>query len=218
MESEPVKWYKALPPLTKAFGTLFVVTTALVKLEYVRPATILLYWPVVTQRLQVWRLFTNLLYLGPFSVSFFIDLSLFMSFSGKLERSKAFAHSTKRYFLFIVMNVLLLEVLSHLLFAARSMQTAFLGQCLVFAVVALWSQTEPDADVAIVSFAIKARHFPLAILLLQVLAGISFVSSLFGFISAMILGAVQHMVARSDGGAGDGGGGQTNASVRYVLV
>ncbi|KAL9263036.1 Derlin-1-like protein [Drosera capensis] len=83
--STPAEWYHSLPPITKAYGTACFLFTAAFQLGLYDPRKIALVYSLVFKRLQVWRLFTNFFFLGPFSVNFGIRLLMIARYGVQLE-------------------------------------------------------------------------------------------------------------------------------------
>ncbi|KAI8988814.1 Derlin [Pilobolus umbonatus] len=60
--NELAEWYYSIPPITKALFTLSIATTVLPAIGLVSPSSLILYWPSVRDRLQLWRLVTCFFY------------------------------------------------------------------------------------------------------------------------------------------------------------
>ncbi|XP_047181073.1 derlin-1-like [Vigna umbellata] len=80
------RFYHSLPPITKAYGTACVLATAAYHLGLYSPIHIALLYERVFYGFQVWRLFTNLFFLGPFSINFGIRLLMILRYGVQLEK------------------------------------------------------------------------------------------------------------------------------------
>mmetsp|Transcript_1264 Transcript_1264/g.1413 ORF Transcript_1264/g.1413 Transcript_1264/m.1413 type:complete len:162 (-) Transcript_1264:38-523(-) len=157
MENTPEQWYKNLPLLTRIGLTAIFGVTVLVQLEILNPMLLSLNWPLIINKLQVWRLLSSVFFFGTFSFQFLFQLYFFSSFSSKLETNEIFAQPGD-YLFFLLTQILLLDVLSLVL----AWPTGFpmLGPSLVFAILYYWSRREPYANLNFFSFTIKGYQFP----------------------------------------------------------
>ncbi|KAG1346633.1 putative Glucan endo-1,3-beta-glucosidase 13 [Cocos nucifera] len=107
------RFYNSLPPISKAYGTLCLLTTAACQLGILSPGSISLFYPFVLSHFQayhdhlmkdihkvyivlsnlveilatlVWRLLTNFFFLGKFSINFGIRLLMIARYGVQLER------------------------------------------------------------------------------------------------------------------------------------
>eukprot|EP00929_Paragymnodinium_shiwhaense_P121070 TRINITY_DN93185_c0_g1_i1.p1 TRINITY_DN93185_c0_g1~~TRINITY_DN93185_c0_g1_i1.p1 ORF type:complete len:262 (-),score=65.98 TRINITY_DN93185_c0_g1_i1:122-907(-) len=183
MENTPEQWYKSLPTLTRVGLTAIFATTLLCQLEILNPMLISLNWPLVINKLQVWRLLTPVLFFGKFSFNFLFQLYFFTSFSSKLEQNEIMAQPGD-YLFFLLIQILLLCVLSLVL--AWPTGFPFLGTSLVFAIIYYWSRREPYASLNMWSFNIKGYQFPFALLFFQLLIGGNIWMDLLGLASGHI--------------------------------
>ena len=169
MQQTPEQWYRNLPILTRAGLTIIFATTVLVQLEIINPMLLVLNWPLVWGRLQLWRVFTSVCFFGQFSFNFLMQLYFFSSFSTKLERNEVFEKEPGEYLFFLIVQIVLLSLLSLVL--AYPTGLPMLGPSLVFAIIYYWSKREPYAVLSFFSFAIKGYQFPFCLLFFQMLMG-----------------------------------------------
>lgn len=182
-ENTPEKWYKNLPPLTRIGLTAIFATTVLVQLEILNPMLIALNWPLVINKLQVWRLLSSVLFFGTFSFQFLFQLYFFSSFSSKLESNEIF-NRPGDYLFFLLCQIILLDVIS--LALAWPNGFPMLGPSLVFAILYYWSRREPYAMLNFFSFTIKGYQFPFALIFFQLLIGGNIWMDLLGLASGHI--------------------------------
>lgn len=196
MENSPEQAFKALPILTKVGLTTFFCVTVLVQLEILDPSLLFLNWPVVINKLQVWRLLTSVTFFGTFSFQFLFQLYFFTSFSSKLEKNEIFAQPGD-YLFFLLVQVLLLDVLSLVL--AWPAGFPALGPSLVFAILYYWSRREPYAQLSFFSFTIKGYQFPFALVFFQLLIGGNIWVDLLGLASGHVYYFVKEVVPQEYG-------------------
>jgi len=183
MENTPEQWYKNLPILTRIGLTLFFCITVIVQLEILDPTLLYLNWPLVINKLQVWRLLTSVTFFGTFSFQFLFQLYFFSSFSSKLEVNEIFAEKGD-YLFFLLTQILLLDAISLVLAWPTGFPT--LGPSLVFAILYYWSRREPYAQLNFFSFTIKGYQFPFALVFFQLLIGGNIWVDLLGLASGHI--------------------------------
>lgn len=168
MENTPEQWYKNLPILTRIGLTTFFALTVLVQLQILNPMLVYLNWPLVINKLQVWRLLTSVCFFGGFSFQFLFQMYFFSSYSSKLENNEIFSQPGD-YLFFLLTQILLLDIISLVL--AWPAGFPMLGPSLVFAILYYWSRREPYAMLNVFSFTIKGYQFPFALLIFQLLIG-----------------------------------------------
>lgn len=183
MENTPEQWYKNLPILTRIGLTAIFATTVLAQFEILNPMLLALNWPLILNKLQVWRLFSSVLFFGTFSFQFVFQLYFFSSFSSKLEQNEIFAPPGD-YLFFLITQILLLDVISLIL--AWPVGFPMLGPSLVFAILYYWSRREPYAVLSFFSFTIKGYQFPFALVFFQLLMGGNIWMDLLGMASAHV--------------------------------
>ncbi|CAM8895389.1 unnamed protein product [Rhodiola kirilowii] len=72
--SSPGEFYNSLPPISKGFATMCVVTTTAARLGLLAPERVAILYNEVFSHFQVWRLVTSFFFLGNFSINFGIRL------------------------------------------------------------------------------------------------------------------------------------------------
>jgi len=180
-DNTPEAWYKNLPILTKVWFTAAVAVTVLMTVGVLNPMVILLHWPTIWSKLQVWRLFTNVFFFGEFGMAWVMQMYLLTSFSTKLEKNEVFATIPGSYLMFLLWQTLVLAVLS----VALSYPDGYpaLGQVLVFTVIYYWSRREPDAQLSFFGFVVTGAQFPFVMIVMGVLMGGDIFSDLLGVVS-----------------------------------
>ncbi|KAL4333729.1 hypothetical protein GQ457_07G038660 [Hibiscus cannabinus] len=177
--SSPGEFYKSLPPITKAYGTICFLTTVASQLGLYRIETIALIHELVFSEFQVWRLLTNFFFLGNFSVNFAIRLLMIIRYGVQLEQGP-FQRRTADFLWMMIFGALSLLVLSFI----PILRGAFLGISLVFMLVYIWSREFPNAQVNIYGLvALKAFYLPWAMLALDVIFGSPLAPDLMGIIA-----------------------------------
>ncbi|XP_022639970.1 derlin-1 isoform X2 [Vigna radiata var. radiata] len=177
--SSPAEFYHSLPPITKAYGTVCVLATAAFHLGLYNPIHIALLYERVFYGFQVWRLFTNLFFLGPFSINFGIRLLMILRYGVQLEKGP-FDRRTADFLWMMIFGSFALLVLS----AIPLLWSPFLAIPLVFMLLYVWSREFPNAQINIYGLvALKAFYLPWAMLALDVIFGSPLIPDLLGIIA-----------------------------------
>lgn len=111
----PEAVFKEMPPITRAilvgtFGVTLFFVLGLLNVQW-----ILLDWVLVTKKLHIWRLFTDYLFVGPFSFSWLFHAYFFVTFSSKLESHPSFSSRLighGGYLYFVCLQMIALDVIS----------------------------------------------------------------------------------------------------------
>ncbi|XP_010249470.1 PREDICTED: derlin-1-like [Nelumbo nucifera] len=180
--SSPAEFYKSLPPVSKAYGTLCLLATTAFHLGLYHHEDIALVYPLVFSHFQVWRLVTNFFFLGKFSVNFGIRLLMIARYGVQLERGP-FERRTADFLWMIIFGALSLLVLS----VIPLLWTPFLGISLVFMLLYVWSREFPNAQINIYGLVtLKAFYLPWAMFALDVIFGSPLMPDLLGILAGHI--------------------------------
>lgn len=111
--NSPESFFRDMPPVTRAIlvGT-FGITLAFV-LGVLNVRYLLLDWVLISKKFHIWRLFTDYLFVGPFSFSWVFHMYFFVTFSSKLETHPSFRLVGRGGFLFFIcLQMFALDLLS----------------------------------------------------------------------------------------------------------
>ncbi|XP_068634332.1 derlin-1.1-like [Aristolochia californica] len=166
--STPGEYYRSLPPVSKAYGVLCLMTSSAYYLQLYDPAVIMLSYGLVLKKFQVWRLITNFFFLAPFSIKFAIHLIMLARYGVLLEKG-AFNKRTADFLWMMIFGAASLLVLA----ALPPLSSPFLGCSLVFMIVYVWSRENPNARINIYGVVtIKGFYLPWVFLALDLIFGI----------------------------------------------
>ncbi|WRX33318.1 Derlin - like 3, partial [Theobroma cacao] len=148
-----LSFYKSLPPITKAYGTICVVANVAFHLGPYRLEHIAFLHKLVISDFQVWRLLTNFFFLGNFSVNFGIRLLMIARYGVQLEKGP-FERWTADFLWMMIVGALSLLALS----AIPMLRSPFLGISLVFMLLYIWSREFPNAQVNVYGLVALKAH------------------------------------------------------------
>ncbi|KFH14320.1 Der1ER1 [Toxoplasma gondii MAS] len=181
----PEAWFFSLPPVTRAVTCITFACTLLSSIELMPARLLILDWELVFQKLQVWRLLTNVLYIGRFSLGWVLHMYMWTQVSSDLENNAVFVQASKgAYLYFIVLQTLCLDCISLLLFWPTGLH--LLGGSLLFAVLYYWSRRESYTPVSIYFLTVQGHQLPFVLLLLHLLMGKDLWSDAIGLLSGHI--------------------------------
>ncbi|CAM8892618.1 unnamed protein product [Rhodiola kirilowii] len=177
--SSPGEFYNSLPPISKGFATMCVVTTTAARLGLLAPERVAILYNEVFSHFQVWRLVTSFFFLGNFSINFGIRLLMILRYGVQLEKGP-FERRTADFLWMMIFGGLTLLVLAAIPF----LWTPFLGTSLVFMLVYVWSREFPNAQINLYGLvALKAFYLPWALLAIDVIFGANILPDLLGIVA-----------------------------------
>ena len=183
-------YYFQMPPITRYYLTSIFITAAIA--TYIKPLQILIYYifldyDLAIKYFQIWRLFTNVLFIGGFSTSFlFFVVMIYMNFRAQEQT----AITLRAYATFIMMIIYLLIFLNIInLFAAKifGFKAGFtLAIQLMLGFIYINSKREPQKIVTLYFFRMKNCYFPYALILLNIVTGGGIYDNIIGIIAGNI--------------------------------
>jgi len=186
--SEIKDFYYSIPPFSRYYlTTIFVLSfmTTYMKLGFI--FYLILDYDLVFKKFQFWRLFTNILVIGPFSMNFLMFCLMFYSIVVKSERQAIYL---KRYAEFLMMifyliiSVNLLNYLSYMIFQIKPGFT--LTNQFLHGLIYIDSKRDPERFSQIYFITIKNAYVPFCFMLFHILTGISIYDDIIGILAGHI--------------------------------
>lgn len=182
--------YFQLPPITRYYLTSLFITATIA--TYIKPLQMVIYYiyldyDLAFKSFQIWRLFTNVLFIGGFSTSFlFFVVMIYMNFKNQETTSI----TLRAYATFIMMIIYLLIFLNIInIFANKIFGFAAsftLAQQLILAFIYINSKREPQKIVMLYFFKMKNCYFPYALIVLNIVSGGGIFDNIIGIIAGNI--------------------------------
>ncbi|XP_031281183.1 derlin-1.2-like [Pistacia vera] len=180
--STPAEFYRSLPPVSKTFGVICLITTAAQSLNLFNIWNIALQYEDVCKRFQVWRLITNFFFLGPFSFPFAFRLIIIAKYGVSLERGP-FDKRTADFLWMLIFGAISLLVMA----VVPVLWTPFMGASLVFMIVYIWGREFPNARINIYGVvSLKGFYLPWAMLALDLIFGNPLLPDILGMVAGHI--------------------------------
>ncbi|KAK7690034.1 hypothetical protein QCA50_006679 [Cerrena zonata] len=150
-------WVGQIPPITRAWLALSVLTSVAVQCQLVTPLQLYFSHKSAFDNFQLWRAFTTFFYFGSLSLDFVFHMFFFMRYSRLLEES-SFANRKADYFWLLFQSAILLLIISPLV------NLPFLSSPLAFVPIYLWSRRHPSTPISLFGLiTITAPYLPLAL-------------------------------------------------------
>lgn len=174
------EWWKSIPPVTRSYICLSVLTTSAVALDLITPLKLYLNWVLVLKEGHIWRVFTNFLFFGNFSLDFLFHMFFLYRYSKMLEIN-SFRGRTADFLYMLLFGATWLVLMSP--FAAID----FLGPSLTFMMVYVWGRRnsrQPVGFLGVLNF--RAPYLPWVLLLFSFVLGSSPVMDLLGILAGHV--------------------------------
>ncbi|EEA05929.1 Der1-like family protein [Cryptosporidium muris RN66] len=195
-DSTPQSWFANLPPISRFMLCTTFVVTVLCSFGLLNPWYIILDWPLVVKKVQIWRLISNFFYVGHFSLGWIMSQWMFISFSSKLEKSGVLGVSEGSYLYFIMVLMVIIDFIAIAFNFPVGKRVN--GSCLIFAIIYYWSRRFPSSPVSIWGFILQAYQLPFALLLLDILTGNSIFDDVLGLLAGHSLHYVRDILPGAD--------------------
>lgn len=176
-DAGPQDWYRDIPIITKLLLTTTFLLGAFTTFGILSPYSLVLMWPMIFNKFEIWRLFTSALFAGQFSFPFAIHLYMLYNFSLRYEANiiSTGARGTAADYLWMLL------ICTSVLWAfGYIFDFAVLSGSLLFSILYVWSRNEPDSLASIFGFKFKAIYLPWMYIAFKILVGDSFVGLLLG--------------------------------------
>lgn len=169
-----------MPPVTRSYICLSVLTTAAVALEIITPLKLYLNWVLVLEKAHIWRIFTNFLFFGNFSLDFLFHMFFLYRYCKMLE-TNSFRGRTADFLYMLIFGGTLLVLLSPLT------SIDFLGPSLTFMMVYVWGRRNSRQAVGFLGVLnFRAPYLPWVLLLFSFVLGSSPVMDLLGILAGHV--------------------------------
>ena len=171
-------WLQSQGFVTKVVLFSLLFTGAGVSFGWLDGYSLILVWPLIFSKFQVFRLFTNFFFAGTFSFQFAIFCYVFYGNCSRYEvnpfNTGAGGSSADFLWMMIVCMAMLLAI-------GYFFNMPVLSDPLLCCVMYVWSRREPDVQMNMFGFKYKAIYQPLTFIAFRLLTGNPITGCLFGF-------------------------------------
>lgn len=169
-----------MPPVTRSYICLSVLTTGAVALEIITPLKLYLDWVLVLRKAHVWRIFTNFLFFGNFSLDFLFHMFFLYRYCKMLE-TNSFRGRTADFLYMLLFGAALLVIVSPLT------TIDFLGPSLTFMMVYVWGRRNSRQAVGFLGVLnFRAPYLPWVLLMFSFVLGSSPAMDLLGILAGHV--------------------------------
>ena len=182
--------YFKIPPITRYYLTSIFITAAIA--TYIQPLqTIILYiyldYDIALKKFQIWRLFTNLLFVGGFSTPFlFFTIMIYMHFKN-VEQNAIVLRVYAKFIMMLFYLLLFLNILNIFSYKIFGFKPGFtLAQQLLLAFIYIDSKREPQKMINLYFLPIKNALYPYALIVFNIISGAGIYDNIIGIIAGNI--------------------------------
>jgi len=164
MAPTPEEWYATLPVITKYYFSLSLVVTLMADfLNIITPYHIHLEFYLIFNKFQLWRFISNFFFFGPVGLNFVFQIVILVRYFNMLEEGYYQGPRGTSDMIFMCLFGSTLFTLIAYFWPGLY----FLGPCLVFMVIYVWSRKDPHMPVIFYGFSFQAWHTPFLFMLLS---------------------------------------------------
>ena len=183
-------FYFKIPPITRYYLTCVFITATIA--TYFKQLQIIIYYifldyELVFKNFQIWRLFTNILFVGGFSTSFlFFLIMIYMRFK-EVEQNAIVLRVYAKFImmLFYLLSFLnIINIFSYRIFGFKPGFT--LAQQLLLAFIYIDSKREPQKMINLYFLPIKNALYPYALIVFNIVSGAGIYDNIIGIIAGNI--------------------------------
>uniref|UniRef100_A0A8U7NB12 Derlin n=6 Tax=Passeriformes TaxID=9126 RepID=A0A8U7NB12_CORMO len=186
--------YLQVPPVTRAYTTACVLTTAAVQLELITPFQLYFNPELIFKHFQIWRLITNYLFFGPVGFNFLFNMIFLYRYCRMLEEGSFRGRTADFVFMFLFGGLLMT------LFGLF-VNLVFLGQAFTIMLVYIWSRRNPYVRMNFFGLLIfQAPFLPWVLMGFSLLLGNSIIVDLLGIAVGHIYFFLEDVFPNQPGG------------------
>jgi len=166
-----------MPLVTKVFLVTNLVMGASITFNLISMGPLILFWPNIWEKFEVWRLFTSFFAMGPFSLNFAIHTFILYQNCKRYETNpfNTGAGGTSADFLWMILVTGMV-----LLVVAYYFDLVILGEPMLYVIMYVWCRRAPDEVQSMFGFKFKALYLPWVYMLIRIVMGGAITEPLIG--------------------------------------
>ena len=183
-------FYFRIPPITRYYLTCVFITATIA--TYIKPLQMIIYYIFLDYQLalnnfQIWRLFTNILFVGGFSTSFlFFLIMIYMRFK-EVEQNAIILRVYAKFIMMLFYLLLFLNIINICSYKIFDIKPGFtLAQQLLLAFIYIDSKREPQKTINLYFLPIKNALYPYALIVFNIVSGAGIYDNIIGIIAGNI--------------------------------
>nr|CCA13929.1 Der1like family putative [Albugo laibachii Nc14] len=172
--NDPLEWYYDIPIISRLYLTGCFLTTASCALDLISPFSLYYNFNLIFYKGQVWRLVSNFLFFGLFSLDFLFHMYFVVRYCRLLEEG-SFRNRPADYVYMLLFGAALM------ILVAPFVSVHFLGSSLTFMMVYIWGRRNSDVRMSFLGlFPFTAPYLPWVLLSFSIALGNSATTDLIG--------------------------------------
>ena len=183
-------FYFRIPPITRYYLTCLFITATIA--TYFKQLQMIIYYIFLDYQLafrsfQIWRLFTNVLFVGTFSTSFlFFIIMIYMRFK-EVEQNAIVLRTYAKFIMMLFYLLLFLNIINIFALKIFGFTPGFtLAQQLLLAFIYIDSKREPQKMLNLYFLPIKNALYPYALIVFNIISGAGIYDNIIGIIAGNI--------------------------------
>ena len=193
--------YFAIPPITRYYLTIIFIMAIIA--TYFKQLQVIIYYifldyDLVFQNFQIWRLFTNILFIGGFSTSFlFFVIMIYMHFRN-VEQNSIVLRVYAKFIMMIFYLLCFLNILNIFSYKIFGFKPGFtLAQQLLLAFIYIDSKREPQKMINLYFIPMKNAIYPYALIVFNIVSGAGIYDNIIGIIAGNIYFVLMDVLPQS---------------------
>lgn len=193
--------YFKIPPITRYYLTIIFIM-AIIATYFKQLQAIIIYiyldYDLVFQNFHIWRLFTNILFIGGFSTSFlFFVIMIYMHFRN-VEQNSIVLRVYAKFIMMIFYLLCFLNILNIFSYKIFGFKPGFtLAQQLLLAFIYIDSKREPQKMINLYFIPMKNAIYPYALIVFNIVSGAGIYDNIIGIIAGNIYFVLMDVLPQS---------------------
>ena len=183
-------FYFSITPITRYYITILFVTAIIA--TYLKSLQIVIYYIYLDYKLvfyffQIWRLFTNIFFIGGFSTSFLFFVVMMYMHIQQVEKSAIVTRVYATFIMMIIYLLIFLNIINLISFKVFGFPPGFtLAQQLLLAFIYVDSKREPQKMLNLYFVPVKNAFYPYALIIFNIVSGGGIYDNIIGIIAGNI--------------------------------
>ncbi|TMW57048.1 hypothetical protein Poli38472_002973 [Pythium oligandrum] len=174
--NDPLEWYYEIPIISRLYLTGAFLTTTACALDLVSPFSLYFNFNLIFFKGQVWRLLTNFLFFGLFSLDFLFHMYFVVRYCRLLEEG-SFRGRTADFLYMLLLGAFFM------ILVAPFVNIHFLGSSLTFMMVYVWGRRNEHVRMSFLGlFPFTAPYLPWVLFSFSLLLGNSATTDIMGIV------------------------------------
>ena len=183
-------FYFKITPITRYYITIIFITATIA--TYLKSLQIVIYYIYLDYKLvfiffQIWRLFTNVFFIGGFSTSFLFFVVMMYMHIQNVEKSAIVTRVYATFIMMIIYLLIFLNIINIISYKIFGFEPGFtLAHQLLLAFIYIDSKREPQKMLNLYFIPVKNAFYPYALIVFNIVSGGGIYDNIIGIIAGNI--------------------------------